>query len=49
MSDLDDMARDNLSDVTVSNLMVRQGRGVFYYNKLFDVLKNESYTSNFGK
>ena len=49
VSDLDDMARDNLSDVTVSNLMVRQGRGVFYYNKLFDVLKNESYTSNFGK
>jgi len=40
-SDLDDMARDNLSDVIVSNLMVKQGRGVFYYNKLFDVLKTK--------
>ncbi len=39
VDDLDDMARDRLSDVTVSRLMLRQGRGVFYYNKLFDVLR----------
>lgn len=38
--ELDDMARDKLSDVVVTHLIIRYGsRAIFYYNKLFDILK----------